>query len=84
VGRYSFLEDDAGQVLNIVAMVQHPKWRAVGDDEMWHDFSLLFLSDAAHDTPYIRLNRDPSAPFPGQELTAMGVGKFWFPILHGK
>lgn len=82
VGTYSFYDKDddsdrnsTTQFFDIVAMERHPHWKALGEDEFRHDVALLFLNDSVADNiPYIRLNRNASLPFPGEQVTAMGVG----------
>jgi secreted trypsin-like serine protease len=73
VGRYSFHNDDTSKRYDIVAMKRHPHWELVADDNFRHDFSLLFLSEAASED-YVRINRDPNLPANGQTVFAMGVG----------
>ena len=76
VGTFSFYDQEGVQVFDIVAMERHPHWRLLGDDEFRNDVSILFLNGTADNTPYLRLNRNESLPYPGEPVTAMGVG--WY------
>ena len=68
---------DSDRYYKIVNMTRHSHWKSLGDDEFRHDMALLFLdrpplSNGHH--VFVKLNRNPHVPDPGQSLTAMGVG----------
>jgi len=77
VGTYSFFDgredSDHGELFNIKHMVRHDEWKALGEDEFRHDFTLLFLGGSSA-KQYVKLNRNPGIPIAGETLTVMGVG----------
>ena len=73
LGRHDPINDNDGEVFNVMRKVSHPDWNAETIDA---DFMLVFLDHAytASNVDLVTLNSDTSFPCVGQEMTAMGWG----------
>ncbi|KAL7428372.1 hypothetical protein ACHAXH_001604, partial [Discostella pseudostelligera] len=75
VGRHDIYDYDSGEVFDSFTELIHPL-RVAFEPGIDNDVMLVFLvgESTADDVVTVRLNSDPSVPYVGQQLTAMGWG----------